>query len=193
MMAKKKTYKEDNPSFFSTWTKGEALTFYQTLSQLPDDWTNTQLLYAIHKNLAKLKPLVKPLLSTQENIFGFQTKNPEYKAYNQARIDLLVKLAGTDANGNTKTKVVVEEGRQIEAYDVDMADPKVIQELAALKKSHEGVFKTQEEQIKSYNDLLTEPFEENYDPHYLALENIPTNCPPRYFQQIFHLIKPESD
>ena len=124
---------------------------------------NLKFKYALLKNLKKLAPEVEALRKLTE------TANECLKAFNEAR----QKLIESKLNGRT----------EIKQTDADFAEV-----VAAIKALQVGEFKadfeTYETKVKELEAFMNEEFENNFEFHTVAFENLPEELTKTEYAQL---------
>jgi len=113
-----------------------------SLSNIP----STKLSYAVFKNKKKLESEIK-------DIEANHITNPDFKNFENARIDLCKKHTGKDDQGNFAIKREMKNGVIKESYNITDMD-KFNADFEALKIEFKDVIARQEINDKAYNDFL---------------------------------------
>jgi hypothetical protein len=149
-------------------TNGEVLARYRALLNI-NGVKGTKLLYAIHRNKQILKPYAeafddKELIPISEALIK----------HNDA-VSAIYKKYADDGKGGFKLKTIMDNGTPVQAYDIDINDPKIKKEVDALAKKNnaEKLIEERNKDIKDYNEFLLAPCEEQIKTFYIPVSLAP--------------------
>ena len=148
-------------------SNGEILARYRALTNV-QNIKGTKLLYAVHRNKQLLEPFAKAF--DDKVLVPLST---ELEVYNEAVQNVYKKYAD-DGVGGVKTKVVIENGKPLSVFDIDMNNLDMKKELAELAKTYSDAIEERNKDIKEYNEFLMKPFEDTLKVFYIPIDIAPS-------------------
>ncbi len=154
--------------------KKDIVAIYLTMNSL-GQYPAGKFGYGISKNIKLITDEIESLKKAEE-------MSPEFKAYDDLRLELIQKYGKRDEKGELVMKGPNE-------YDLDEAGREAFEkEVKKLQKEHASAIEARVEQMKKYAEILEEDYLNAFFPYKIKFEDVPKSLSIQQQHGIYDLL-----